>query len=461
MKKHDNAHILKTITARILIRKSDYGKEKLKIVDGIEPKRQASKRLNRRDLLKAAASLTLAATAPFSSFSIGQSKPVLRILGTHVTLQEELRARAMDDLGISLVFEPKGSAAVLQKASMNPDSFDLYEQWSNSINVLWRAGAIQAIDKSKISYWDEINTLTKTGRVTPSARIGAGDAPYKLLHVQPDNNLGNAESGKVSFLPYVHNVDSFGYNTSVIPKGEPYVTESWGWLLDPAHEGKVAIVNAPTIGLFDLALAAQARGLVKFADIGAMTKVELDQLFTVLIEYKQRGHFSGFWTSVPESVRFMRSNRVVIESMFSPAVSSLNGQNIPVTFAAPKEGYRGWHGVMCMSSKITARNKDAAYDYMNWWLSGWAGAFIARQGYYISNPQRSKQFLSPGEYEYWYEGKPALTDLSGTDGKISVKKGHIRTGGSYEKRFENVAVWNTVMPTYEYSLQKWYEFLSA
>ena len=36
-----------------------------------------------------------------------------------------------------------------------------------------------------------------------------------------------------------------------------------------------------------------------------------------------------------------------------------------------------------------------------------------------------------------------------------------RTGGSYEERFSNVAVWNTVMPSYEYSLQKWYEFITA
>ena len=98
---------------------------------------------------------------------------------------------------------------------------------------------------------------------------------------------------------------------------------------------------------------------------------------------------------------------------------------------------------------------------MNWWLSGWPGAFIARQGYYISNPLTSKSHLSEAEWNYWYEGKPALTDLKGSDGKVSVMKGEQRTGGSYEKRFSNVAVWNTVMPTYEYSLQKWYEFISA
>ena len=147
--------------------------------------------------------------------------------------------------------------------------------------------------------------------------------------------------------------------------------------------------------------------------------------------------------------------------MFSPAVSALNGQDIPVTFAAPKEGYRGWHGVMCMSSATQGRIKDVAYEYMNWWLSGWPGAFIARQGYYISNPKRSAQYLSDAEWNYWYKGQVASEPLKGPDGNISVRQGAQRTGGSYEERFSNVAVWNTVMPTYEYSLQKWYEFISA
>lgn len=394
-------------------------------------------------------------------YVFARTKTTIRILGTHVTLQEELRQKAMDDLGINIQFEPKGSAAVLQKASMSPNSFDLYEQWSNSINVLWLSGSIQAIEKRRIEHWGEINSLTKTGKLNPTAKLGAGDAPYKLLHVQADNQLGSQPTENISFLPYVHNVDSFGYNTRVIPKGVPYETESWGWLLDEAHSGKVGIVNAPTIGLFDLALAAQARGLATFKDIGSLSKNELNHLFKVLIELKKSGHFSGFWTSVPESVQFMARGRVVIESMFSPAVSALNGQNIPVTYATPKEGYRGWHGVMCLSSSTQGREKDAAYDYMNWWLSGWPGAFIARQGYYISNPERSRSYLSEAEWNYWYQGQPATEALQGTDGKISVEPGELRAGGSYEKRFSNVAVWNTVMPTYEYSLQKWYEFISS
>ena len=116
---------------------------------------------------------------------------------------------------------------------------------------------------------------------------------------------------------------------------------------------------------------------------------------------------------------------------------------------------------MCLSAATGGKEKDAAYDYMNWWLSGWPGAFIARQGYYISNPQRSAQHLSQHEWDYWYDGKPAATELRGSDGQISVLQGAVRTGGSYEKRFSNVAVWNTVMETYDYTFQKWYEFISS
>ena len=427
-------------------------------MDSKKDKVDIHKRNTLTTLAVGAAGTFLAGKAPYV---FARNKVKLRVLGTHVTLQEELRQKAMQDLGIELAFEPKGSAAVLQKASMSPESFDLYEQWSNSINVLWQSGSIQAIDTKRITHWGEINNLTKTGRLTKNAKMGAGDAPHKILHVQEDDELGIKQTDQVSFLPYVHNVDSFGYNTNVIKKGIPYKTESWGWLLDKKYAGKVGIVNAPTIGLFDLALAAQAQGLVTFKDIGAISKLELDQLFDLLIKMKKDGHFSGFWTSVPESVDFMASDRVVIESMFSPAVSALNGQKIPVTYAAPKEGYRGWHGVMCLSSETEGKQKDAAYDYMNWWLSGWPGAFIARQGYYISNPQRSKKHLSEDEWGYWYGGQAAKGELRGTDGKVSVHPGDVRRGGSYEKRLSNVAVWNTVMPTYEYSLQKWYEFISA
>ena len=370
----------------------------------------------------------------------------VRVLGTHVTLQPHLKEKAEKELGIDLEFSPGGSAEVLLKATTNPNSFDLYEQWSNSIRPLWQADAIQPIDTQRLNYWDEISPLAKTGRISPNDKIGAGDAPNKILYIQPDGRLGANPTNQISFMPYVHNVDSFGYNTQKIPAGIPYETESWSWLLNPSYAGKVALVNDPTIGLFDAALAVQAKGFMKFNDLGNLSRKELDDLFAILIDLKMQGQFRGVWSSVPHSVELMQSNQVDIESMFSPAVATLNGMGIPCTYAAPKEGYRAWHGVMCLSSDTRGEGIDAAYEYMNWWLSGYAGAFIARQGYYISNPQRSKQFMSQAEWNYWYEGKPATEILQGTDGKNSVQIGEIRTGGSYQRRFSNIAVWNTMMP---------------
>jgi len=394
-------------------------------------------------------------------YGFAKQRRVLRVLGTHVTLQEPLRRQAEKDLGIEIQFTPGGSARVLHQAATRPDSFDLYEQWSNSIMVLWQAGSLQAIDTRRLTYWNEINDLTRTGKLTPQAKVGAGDAPNKLLFVQKDNSIGSNPTDRISFLPYVHNVDSFGYNTAVVPKGVPYETESWSWLLDERWKGRVALVNEPTIGLFDAALAVQSAGLASFEDIGSLTRSEVDRLFKILVELRKDGHFRGIWNSVPNSVDLMARGEAVVESMFSPAVFALKSQGVDCVYASPKEGYRAWHGVMCLSSAATGPNKDAAYEFMNWWLSGWPGAFIARQGYYISNPQRSRQHLSAAEWDYWYDGRTATEDLRGTDGNVAVRSGETRDGGSYERRFSNVAVWNTVMDTYEYSLPLWNEFLSA
>ena len=418
--------------------------------------------MNRRTFILKSGAIASAAMAPLAFPSIATAynrKPTIKVVGTHVTLQESIRRQAEKDLGISIEFYPGGDAEVLLRASTDPLSFDIYEQWSDSIKVLWMANAIQPIDIRKLTYWDEINGLSKKGRLTDTAPIGLGDSPHKLLYFQPDGSLGSTVSDQVSFLPYVHNTDSFGYNSAIIPQAVPYQTESWGWLLDERYQGKVAIVNAPTIGIFDMALAAQARGLMTFNDMGNMSREEIDALFDIMIAKKRQGHFRGVWTSVPHSVELMASGEVVLASLFSPAASQLNGMGIPCVYAAPKEGYRAWQGVMCLSRASQGERREAAYAFMNWWLSGWPGAFIARQGYYISNPQRSRAFMSQAEWDYWYDGKPATTALKGTDGNISVREGDIRNGGSYTKRFEHVAIWNTVMDTYEYSLMKWNEFV--
>ncbi len=384
-------------------------------------------------------------------------KPVVRVLGTGVTLIEEVRRKAEQDLGIILEYEVLDGVAAQAKGVMRPDSYDVYDQWFHSVELLWLSGAIQPIDVSRIDLWDEVNSVVKEGRLTSESRFGYGDNPANRLYVHPGHGLGAAPNDKISMLPGAHNVDSFGYNLEEVPAGIPYETESWGWLLDDRWRGKVALVDDPAIGVIDAALATEAHGLMTFKNIGNMTLEEIDGLIDILLEKKKAGHFHAFWNSFAEADELMARRDVALESMWSPSVMGLKGRGIPVRYAAPKQGYRAWQGGMCISSCTDGRTLDVVYDYLNWWMSGWAGAMMARQGYYFSVPERIREHLSDDEWGYWYMGKVATCDLPGPNGKITVRAGEARNGGSYWQRFANIGVWNSIMDEHNYLVRRWQE----
>ena len=98
-------------------------------------------------------------------------------------------------------------------------------------------------------------------------------------------------------------------------------------------------------------------GLMKFKHLGNMTKAEIDTLVKILEKYKKQGQFRAFWSTFNESVNLMASKEVVIESMWSPAVALLVTQGVPVRFAAPPEGFRGWDGIFTIVEGIKAAGK--------------------------------------------------------------------------------------------------------
>jgi putative spermidine/putrescine transport system substrate-binding protein len=81
--------------------------------------------MDRRALLKTGAAALVASRFPAPNIR-AQSRPTLRVLGTHVTLRDEIRTKAQNDLGIDLEFLPGGDAEILHQASTRPDSFDVY-----------------------------------------------------------------------------------------------------------------------------------------------------------------------------------------------------------------------------------------------------------------------------------------------------------------------------------------------
>lgn len=229
----------------------------------------------------------------------------------------------------------------------------------------------------------------------------------------------------------------------------------WLWLVHPDWSGHVALQNGAAIGALDAALAVQASGAATFANIGNLQLEEINALTEILVEKQRLGHFKAFWRDDEQAGELMLGPDVYIQSLWSPSLIPLHRAGIRYKLARPKEGYRAWLGGLSLSCCAEGESKDIAYQYMNWWLNGWAGSVIARHGFYMPNPQRVKQFLSDAEWDYWYLGLPAREALAGSDGAPLIDVGEIREGGSYESRMGHIGVWNSVMEEHNYLVRKW------
>ena len=381
----------------------------------------------------------------------------LRVLGTEITLLEQVRQRAEADLGFDIDFEVHDFLHCQRRAAMEPSAYDIYDQCFHNLDIVWFWGSLQPIDTYRIGDWDRLSDLTRKGGINKYARRGHGDAPFRKLYVQPGEFLGPEPSRHVSMLPTVHNLDSFGYDTRLFgrPNGQ---RESWSLLLDPRARGRIALVDEPAIGIFDVALAAEASGALQFANIGNMTVAEVDSLMVFLNELRQEGYFRSVWRNAAEVAQLIRDDELSAQSMWSPVYGDLGSMANIVTEATPIEGYRAWHGGMCLARHLKGAELDMGYEYMNWWLSGWPGAVMARQGYYMSVLDRVKDALPPAEWAYWYEGSPAAQDLPGPAGNIVVRQGARRAGGSYWERASHIAVWNTAMDEHNYAARAWERF---
>ena len=422
------------------------------------PGQVLQEKFSRRSFMKTtAAGVAAAATTGASFMRIAEAADGLRSIGLGVSEINEIQDKATKDLGFPISGQAMGYGDMISKMLNQNDQYEIAEGYYNDMDVMLPAKVWQPIDTKKIKDWDKVTNLTKTGRLTPESSVGQGDAPYLFLWVDENGNKVKGPSQYISMCPAFHNADSIGYN----PKATGRPIESWGELLNKDFKGKVALLNVPQIGVMDAAMAIEALGLKKFGDKGNMTKAEIDFLIDYLIPLKKQGHFRAFWENFGQSVNLMVNGEVALESMWSPAVAAIQAEGVPCVYAFPKEGMRGWHGGLAISAKVKGKQLDQAYEYINWWLAGWPAAFVARQGYYHSIPDNAKKFLTEAEWDYWYGGKAASTDITDPFGKLMEKAGNVRDGGAFWDRMGNIAVWNSVMDEDRYLTRRWNEFITS
>lgn len=419
--------------------------------------------ISRRTLLKTGAAVAGAAagTGVITGFPmVWAKKPItLRQIGTGVSNINAIADKCKEDLGITLEMTALDSDAAAQRTVTQPNSYDIadIEYWI--LKKVYPAGVIQPMDVSKLKYYDDVVPLFKTGKLTPDSKIAQGTAPHTVGFVDsPDSKtFAKKETGWFTMMPTIYNADTLGIRPDLVGRK----IDSWADILDPKFKGKTSILNIPSIGIMDAAMIMEAAGEIKYADKGNMTKEEIDKTIDFLIKVKQSGQFRAFWKSFDESVNLMASGEVVIQSMWSPAVAAVRSKGIACKYQPLKEGYRSWGGGLGLAAHLKGAELEAAYEYINWYTSGWVGGYLNRQGYYSACMDTAKKYMSADEWGYWIEGKPAQGDILSPEGKVMEKAGAVRDGGSFLERMGHVACWNSVMDEDRYMVRRWNEFIAA
>ncbi len=431
-------------------------RSKIKQLQNLGPKGNS-----RRRLLKGAAATMAAGTITGAPMIWAQNiKDVtLRQFGTGVSNLNDVANKVKEDLGFTLEMTALDSDTVAQRAATQPKSFDIadIEYWI--CKKVWPAGNLQPMDTSRIDNYDKIVGIFRNGKLTPESVIAQGTAPHTVGFVDgPDGKeFVDNESGWMTLIPTIYNADTLGIRPDLINRE----ISSWAELLNPEFKGKASILDISSIGIMDAAMVCEAMGEVTYGDKGNMTKEEIDKTMAIMTEAKKNGQFRAFWKSFDESVNLMASGEVVIQSMWSPAITAVRSKGIPCVYQPLKEGYRSWGGGLGLSKNLSGLELDAAYEYINWYLSGWVGGYLMRQGYYSAVPETSKNFMSENEWGFWFEGKPAAEEIVNPQGVVMEKAGAVRDGGSFNDRMGSVACWNAVMDENQHMVRKWNEFIAA
>jgi len=384
----------------------------------------------------------------------------LRHVGSSYSAIIDIARQASEDLGFTVEMQNVNGDALVNRVVTQPNTVDIADLEYWAVQKVFPRGVMQGIDLSRIDRWGDIVPIFTEGKYPDGGDVSRqGTLPYEVQYTESGEatQFADGQTGWATLLPQIYNADTLGIRPDVI--GRPI--ESWSELFNSEFSGRTALVDIPSIGIMDAAMALEAAGEITYGDKGNMTREEIDFTVDRLIQLKRDGHFRAFWNSFDQSVNLMASGEVIIQSMWSPAVTAVRTRGIECLYVGLQEGYRAWAAGLGLMNHLEGIQLDAAYEYLNWYLSGWQGGFIAKQGYYSSVPETAREFMTENEWNYWYEGEPAASEITDPYGNKMEDAGAVRDGGSFWERMGNIACWNTVMDENVYMVRKWNEFIAA
>jgi hypothetical protein len=386
--------------------------------------------LTRRELLKGAAAMGVAASALAAPGLGAAANPVVTGYGV-TTAQLKDWTIMSKSLGIDMQFTPTNNdVGVFMRDVMESslgDKVDIFIFEAGTQDVVGPQGLYLVIDEKnpELKLWDRTEEEWKRSEVV----VG--------------------KDGKQYGTPVIGNADSFGYFPQKIgaaPDGQADI--SWSMLFESdVTRGRVAYDQTWTYSMPEAALFLQQSGKAKIANVVDMSKEEAKAVADYLVARKKAGQFRTLHKAFEEQVQLLVNKEVDIINCWEPATREANKQlgAGTVFYAYTNEGYFKWgHGAYIAAQAEKRGNLANIYKVLNYFLDGEYRAYQARdRGYAGPNMDLG--------VKYAQDNKWSQADID------SLKTNQAKIARKFKKPF----VSTTTPSNADVMEEEWQRFLNA
>jgi len=315
---------------------------------GPDSKGLATRRVNRRTLLKGAAAA--AAVMNFMGWAGYKFDPVFAAF-TKAT-----------GIKMNFIEQPEQDTMLAQcKLALQTGGVDCVEPTLDRLPAWVSGGIIQPWDTSKLVLSNYIDGV-------PGAK--AGDA--------------GEVNGKRYFIPSVWGTEALLFNAKEAPL--TYGTASLADLFDPKYEGKVTLRAHSSLAAMGRILDGQGKLPKPFLD-SYKDEATMRQVWDVVLAeaIKHKSNVAQFWASENDAQGAFRTNGCVIGLCWDG--TGLNMAPEGYGFVAPKEGAFAWsQGFFALAN---AKNLDQAHEWAKWistaegsaaWATVWGANPVGKGG---------------------------------------------------------------------------------
>jgi spermidine/putrescine-binding protein len=329
---------------------------------------------SRRDFLRGATALSMAALAPAAR----ADDQAIRIMGVETAALDDW-SEYQAETGLKVEFTGINSDVGIFRqevvANSAGDNVDIFLMDGGIQQELGPSGHFLALDGTRIPGWSDMPEGLRTSPLLTDAK------------------------GNLYGIPAVENADSFAYYPELTPdNGKPL---SFALLFESdVTKGKVGLEDNWLTTLAMAAAFLKASKNMPIADPSSMTAEECKKVVDYLIERKKAGQFRALWRSFDESVEMLGSKEVIVSNVWEPAVKQLKKAGKNVKYAYTVEGYNKWLIGAYVASQVKDRGtEDLVYKALGGLLGGAYSARIAvLRGYATGRPELGLEYAKAHDF---------------------------------------------------------------